>query len=259
MLAENGTCDVKHILFKVIVNSIFQINMNEVLGDQRQVNNTENGNITKNTLKYTKPSIVKILYQMARDVDQLLTRGQINYWTDGGTTLGCVRHKGLIPWDDDIDLCIKLDDEPKLLALRPTLETRGYDLVAYKKPFGYKLFPMNNSLPLPPGRLGRYPFCDMFLMEKQDGRYVPCHEKPRKRWPNEFYLEEEVDNLERRPFGDLSLNCPGNAENYLTRFYGENWNTEGVTQEMDHLQKVFLEPVKFRLKNEHFLPAMPFN
>ncbi|EDO45781.1 predicted protein [Nematostella vectensis] len=210
-------------------------------------------------LSYTKPSIVKTLYQMAGDLDQLFTEHQINYWTDGGTTLGCVRHKGLIPWDDDIDLCISKNDEQKVLALKPVLETRGYDIVNYKKPFGYRIYPVANSLPLPPGKVGRFPFCDIFLMVKEDGKYVPCHEKPRKRWPNEYYLEDEVENLKRRPYGDLFLNCPGNAEDYLARFYGGNWYSEGVTPVMDHHLDIHFEPVKFQLQHEHYQPAKPFS
>ena len=39
-----------------------------------------------------------------------------HYVVTGGTTLGAVRHNGLIPWDDDLDLCILKDNTHQFTA-----------------------------------------------------------------------------------------------------------------------------------------------
>jgi phosphorylcholine metabolism protein LicD len=38
-----------------------------------------------------------------KDVHEVLVISNIEYWVIAGTLLGAVRHKGLIPWDDDLD------------------------------------------------------------------------------------------------------------------------------------------------------------
>ncbi len=43
-------------------------------------------------------------------VDEIFKKHNIEYWLEGGTLLGAARHRGFIPWDDDIDLSIMQKD-----------------------------------------------------------------------------------------------------------------------------------------------------
>ena len=47
----------------------------------------------------------------------------ISFWLHGGTLIGAVRHKGFVPWDDDVDLGMMRDDIEKLKVYLSTHET----------------------------------------------------------------------------------------------------------------------------------------
>lgn len=52
--------------------------------------------------------------------DAFAKENDLSYWLFWGTLLGAVRHKGLIPWDDDIDIAMPQQDYLRLIELIKT-------------------------------------------------------------------------------------------------------------------------------------------
>lgn len=73
----------------------------------------------------------KIQLQILDAVSDFCEKHQIKYWLDCGTLLGAVRHKGYIPWDDDIDIGMLRPDYDKFMQLF-NLENDRYKFYSYE-------------------------------------------------------------------------------------------------------------------------------
>ena len=59
----------------------------------------------------------QIQLDMLKCLTSICDRHNICYFCVGGTALGAVRHKGFIPWDDDIDIAMKRKDYEEFLKV----------------------------------------------------------------------------------------------------------------------------------------------
>lgn len=55
--------------------------------------------------------------QLLGKFDEVCRKHRLTYYADYGTLLGAARHKGFIPWDDDIDVIMFRDDYNRLLSI----------------------------------------------------------------------------------------------------------------------------------------------
>lgn len=72
-------------------------------------------------------------------VDKVCREHNLRYYIIAGTLLGAVRHKGFIPWDDDLDIAMPRSDYDKLIAHCNEWLPKQYELICTENDANYPL------------------------------------------------------------------------------------------------------------------------
>ncbi|MCQ2506877.1 MAG: LicD family protein [Lachnospiraceae bacterium] len=94
----------------------------------------------KNRVELGLDEIKKSELETMKYIDLFCRKHGITYSLAGGSLLGAVRHKGFIPWDDDIDVLMMRNQYDKFVELWQNEKHDGYKLIHYKKTENYNYF-----------------------------------------------------------------------------------------------------------------------
>ena len=177
-------------------------------------------------LTFLEQWYVDDLYQILQDTVTLLDKANITYSADFGTIMGATRHKGLMAWDDDVDLMMLHEDEPKLIALRSEFEKLGYKIIDENAV--YRIYKPEN--PRRHNNKFSFPLVEIALVFKnQDTKQVEyTNWEMRSADSKAFSPIEKIFPLTKCTFGPVTLFCPADSKWYLDNYYGPTWRDTAV-------------------------------
>lgn len=86
------------------------IDLPELMNDYSYMDRTGLHRLSQDEVKKVQLNILKKLKECSIEYG-------IRYYLHAGTALGAVRHRGYIPWDDDVDVFVPIDDYLKLIHI----------------------------------------------------------------------------------------------------------------------------------------------
>lgn len=204
---------------------------------------------------YTDPEYLKLLYKSHIIIHNLLIKNNIAYWSSGGTTLGAMRGKQIIKWDNDLDYEISYRDVSYLMSkdFKNQLAKKGHK-IKYHKEYGskdkydwLKIYSLKKVS-------GKKSDIDLFpvYFEKDNNNKIRTYyysQFARKYWSKSFLYLDELLPLKKQKFGDGYMIVPNKAKKYLDRMFGKNWNKIALITQEKETHYELDEPIKLTVKD----------
>lgn len=158
----------------------------------------------------------KKLYNFFSIVLKIFEKYNLLYFAIGGTLLGAIRNKNIIPWNYDIDIAIFNDDINILNFYLFKEELHNNNLKLEKVETGYTILNGNFKL-------------NIYIMDYVSDNIITfSSETARKIWPKRIIDKKDLYPLKKYDFGPLKINGLNNPHNFFINCdFGDNYMTHG--------------------------------
>ena len=91
-------------------------------------------------MKYTLKTIHEKDLILFKEFLKICKKNKLEYYAIGGTFLGAIRHKGFIPWDDDMDIAMPREDFNKFVEIANKELPKNIKLITFENDKDYRYY-----------------------------------------------------------------------------------------------------------------------
>lgn len=225
--------------FNIVMVIVIGLLIVKVMEDSKNIsykpfNNiwTENNyNETKNLLSY---------------VQKYLSNLNIVCFVINGTLLGLVRHKGFIPWNDEITIAINKKYFPILMKEKNTLNKNGYD-IHLDNLHSIKIFYKNKSKIK--NKKWSWPYIQIFGYDESKAENTI---KINQDDSILIFDNNDIFPLKTNLFENIPLSIPNNSDVVLNKIYEKDWENMCYSSSYNHIGNYGIEK-KYKIKCDYLL------
>ena len=149
-----------------------------------------------------------------------------------GSLIGIARHKGFIPWDDDMDICVSENDFNKIIDNKELFIKNDLEIYVIKKVFSRQnyiiKFFSKNGIKID-GVKWTWPFIDIFMYKQKDEKIFIDADH----YDYEFDYKD-IFPLKTNLFEGIPFSIPKNLDKINDTIYGNDWEKICYSSSYNH-------------------------